>query len=367
MNLNKLFFFLNKINNIILNIEFEIKNNILNKKYINILNKKYIYFKYIYNILNDLNDVYNNIIFLKNEIDNNTDIKELALEEIKIFNKLKDSLIFKLSNFIYYKNEKIIDDNNEIIGCFLEIRSGTGGDEASLFSEILFKMYTKYISRYFNNISIINKIINTYGGIKEVIIKINNVTAFEKLKFESGGHRVQRIPFNESKGKIHTSTCTVGVIPIFKKYNNIINIKDLRIDTFRSSGAGGQHVNTTNSAIRIVHIPTNITIECQDERSQHQNKEKAMEILKYKLKILEINNERNKYSNIRKKLLGTGYRNDRIRTYNFVKNRIIDHRLLIKFNNIDNILDGNLDLLINNINLKYILNNINSIIDSNVL
>ncbi|BBA84871.1 peptide chain release factor-like protein [endosymbiont of Pachyrhynchus infernalis] len=242
------------------------------------------------------------------------------------------------------KKEKNINDN--ILGCLIEIKSGTGGYESSLFIKDLLKMYIKYSNKKMWDTEIINRNIEN-KECKNVILKINNNESYNLLKFESGGHRVQRIPKTESQGRIHTSTCIVAVIPITnEEKNKNINLNDLKIDTFKSSGSGGQHVNTTDSAVRITHIPTKLVVECQDERSQHKNKEKALSILKCKLYILKENQKKIENNLLKKKLLGSGNRSDRIRTYNFINNRVTDHRIFLNINKLKEILNGNLDLII---------------------
>ncbi|AAO26894.1 peptide chain release factor 1 [Buchnera aphidicola str. Bp (Baizongia pistaciae)] len=238
-------------------------------------------------------------------------------------------------------------DPNDQQNCFLEIRSASGGDEAAIFSGDLFRMYIKYSEFQNWKTNIIHMTHSLKGGYKDIIVKITGKGSYGKLKFESGGHRVQRVPKTESQGRVHTSTCIVAVIPVVpKKEIEKVNINDLKIDTFRSSGAGGQHVNTTDSAVRITHIPSGQVVECQDERSQHKNKAKALSVLVSRIKAAELYNQRKKNAIQRRDLLGTGMRSDRNRTYNFAQNRVTDHRINLVVYCLDEVLDGKLDVLI---------------------
>ncbi|QJC34809.1 peptide chain release factor 1 [Enterobacteriaceae endosymbiont of Donacia piscatrix] len=270
------------------------------------------------------------------------DIYLMVLEDIKNINikqKKIEKILYKL---LLPKNKK--DNRN----CFIEIKAGSGGNEAAIFVKNISRMYIRYAESQKWKIEIIHIHYNEHSnGFKEIILKIIGIGVYGKLKFESGGHRVQRIPETESQGRVHTSTCTVAVMPELSKIEMPeINIQDLKIDTFRSSGAGGQHVNTTDSAIRITHIPTKIVVECQDERSQHKNKSKALAVLAARINSIEIEKE-NKNNALKKKLLlGTGGRSDRNRTYNFIQKRVTDHRLNITIYKLHEIMDGNLDLLI---------------------
>ncbi|XP_068225148.1 peptide chain release factor 1-like, partial [Palaemon carinicauda] len=246
---------------------------------------------------------------------------------------------------------------------FPKIRAGTGGKEASIFSKDLFKMYNKFsiFNKWkFDVIGFNNK--NIDDGFKEIIIKIHGKNVFDKLKFESGVHRVQRIPKTESQGRIHTSTCTIAILPETKKNNIEIKKTDLKIDTFRASGAGGQHVNKTDSAIRITHIPSKISVECQSQRSQHKNKAQALSILKAKLvKFEEIKNMKIT-SNKRKSLIGSGDRSERIRTYNFPKQRITDHRINYTENNVTDFMNGNIFRLLKYLTYEEDINLLNEIL-----
>lgn len=246
------------------------------------------------------------------------------------------------------------EDPNDQHSCLIEIRAATGGDESSLFAGQLFRMYVKYAESYMWKTEIMSSSENEKGGFKEIIMKITGKGASGRLKFESGGHRVQRVPETESQGRIHTSTCTVAMMPVLPKTEKEeINLSDLKIDTFRSSGAGGQHVNTTDSAIRITHLPTGNVVECQDERSQHKNKAKALSILSARLYTQKLLKNQQDNSSMRRTLLGSGGRSDRNRTYNFPQNRITDHRINLTIYKLDEVLEGKLDFLIKPIIQEY--------------
>ncbi|MEP6702124.1 MAG: peptide chain release factor 1 [Betaproteobacteria bacterium] len=229
---------------------------------------------------------------------------------------------------------------------FLEVRAGTGGDESGLFAGDLFRMYTRYAERNRWQVELISESPNDLGGFREVIVRIVGAGAYSKLKFESGAHRVQRVPATEAQGRIHTSACTVAVLPEADPIVDIqINPADLRIDTFRASGAGGQHVNKTDSAVRITHLPTGLVVECQDDRSQHRNKDRAMSVLASRLLDQQRRAQQTKEAAERKSLVGSGDRSERIRTYNFPQGRVTDHRINLTLYKIDQIMDGDLDEL----------------------
>ncbi|MCA1927630.1 MAG: peptide chain release factor 1 [Calditerrivibrio sp.] len=233
---------------------------------------------------------------------------------------------------------------------YIEIRAGTGGDEASLFAADLLRMYVRYAERCGWKSEIIDANDTGLGGYKEVVLLVKGKNAYSRLKFEAGGHRVQRIPQTESSGRIHTSACTVAVLPEADDVDVHIDQKDLRIDVYRSSGAGGQHVNTTDSAVRITHIPTGIVVACQEERSQIKNKEKAMKLLKSKILEMEIEKQKNELAESRKQQVGSGDRSERIRTYNFPQNRLTDHRINLTVYNLDMVMEGDLDEIIDALN-----------------
>ncbi len=230
---------------------------------------------------------------------------------------------------------------------FLEIRAGTGGDESALFAGDLFRMYTRYAERQGWKVDLISESPSEMGGYKEVIAKIIGYGAYSKLKFESGGHRVQRVPQTETQGRIHTSACTVAVLPEVDAVEDVVlNPAELRIDTFRASGAGGQHINKTDSAVRVTHVPTGIVVECQDDRSQHKNKAQALAVLAARIKDKQLREQQAKQAATRKSLIGSGDRSERIRTYNFPQGRVTDHRINLTLYKIDQIIDGVLDELI---------------------
>ncbi|HSJ80312.1 MAG TPA: peptide chain release factor 1 [Thiobacillus sp.] len=234
-------------------------------------------------------------------------------------------------------------DPNDERNIFLEIRAGTGGDESALFAGNLLRMYTRYAERCGWRVEVVSENPGEVGGYKEVIIRIVGHGAYSRLKFESGGHRVQRVPETESQGRIHTSACTVAVMPEADEVGEVdINPADLRIDTYRASGAGGQHINKTDSAVRITHLPTGLVVECQDDRSQHKNRAQAMSVLAARLKDRELRAQHAAEASARKSLIGTGDRSDRIRTYNFPQGRITDHRINLTLYKIDAVMDGEL-------------------------
>jgi peptide chain release factor 1 len=238
-------------------------------------------------------------------------------------------------------------DPNDERNTFLEIRAGTGGDESALFAGDLFRMYTRYAERQGWQVEIISESPSELGGYREVIARIIGQGVYSKLKFESGGHRVQRVPETEAQGRIHTSACTVAVLPEADAIDDVVlNPAELRIDTFRASGAGGQHVNKTESAIRVTHLPTGIVVECQDSRSQHKNREKALSVLAARIKDKQTREQQAKTASARKSLVGSGDRSERIRTYNFPQGRVTDHRINLTLHKIDRIMDGELDDLI---------------------
>jgi len=238
-------------------------------------------------------------------------------------------------------------DPNDERNIFLEVRAGTGGNESALFAGDLFRMYARYAERQRWKVEIVSASDGEVGGYKEIIARIVGQGAYSKLKFESGGHRVQRVPDTETQGRIHTSACTVAVLPEAEEVELEIPEKDIRVDRFRSSGPGGQSVNTTDSAIRVTHIPTGLIVQCQDDRSQHKNKAQALSVLAARLKDQQEREAHAKEASTRKSLIGTGDRSDRIRTYNFPQGRVTDHRINLTLYKIDSIMEGGLDELIN--------------------
>jgi len=235
------------------------------------------------------------------------------------------------------------DDNN----IFLEVRAGTGGDEAAIFAGDLFRMYQKYAEGRGWTMEVFSQNEGEHGGFKEIIVRVVGQGAFSRFKFESGTHRVQRVPETESQGRIHTSACTVAILPEAEEVEAIdINPADLRVDTFRASGAGGQHVNKTDSAIRITHLPSGIVVECQDERSQHKNRARAMSLLQARLLEQEQTRQESEIAESRRLQVGSGDRSQRVRTYNYPQGRVTDHRINLTLYKLDDILAGNLDMLI---------------------
>ena len=242
------------------------------------------------------------------------------------------------------------DDSN----IFLEVRAGTGGDEAAIFAGDLFRMYTRYAESKGWGVEVLSESPGEHGGYKEIISRIIGRGAYSLLKFESGTHRVQRVPATEAQGRIHTSACTVAILPELEEVEAVdLNPADLRIDTFRASGAGGQHVNKTDSAIRITHIPTGVVVECQDERSQHKNRSRAMSLLKSRLLAAEREKQQSQQAQSRKLQVGSGDRSERIRTYNFPQGRVTDHRINLTLYKLDDVMNGNLEELIRALNQEH--------------
>jgi peptide chain release factor 1 len=268
-------------------------------------------------------------------------LQEMARDEIVALKEKLDNLEIELKTLL------IPTDPNDQRNVFLEIRAGAGGDEASIFAGELFRMYSYYVANKGWRMEVINSNPGEHGGFKEIITKVIGEGAYSKLKFESGVHRVQRVPLTEAQGRIHTSTCTVAVFPEAEAIDKIeINPADLKVDTFRSSGAGGQHVNVTDSAVRLTHLPSGLVVECQDERSQHKNRAKAMALLQARLFEAEREKQRKEQAATRKSLVGTGDRSERIRTYNFPQGRLTDHRINLTLYKLDVIMEGALDDLI---------------------
>ncbi len=278
------------------------------------------------------------------ELMDDPDMKEMAAEEIDnakaIINELEDALNVMM----------LPKDPNDKATAFLEIRAGTGGDEAAIFSGDLFRMYQKYAQSQGWQVEVLSANEGEHGGYKEIISRVSGVGVYGKLKFESGAHRVQRVPATESQGRVHTSACTVAVMPEVEIDDSVeINPSDLRIDTYRSSGAGGQHVNTTDSAVRITHIPTGVVAECQQERSQHANKEKAMKMLVARIQQAKVQAQIDATSDMRRNLVGSGDRSERIRTYNFPQGRVTDHRINLTLYKLDAIMEGDLTELLDSL------------------
>ena len=303
-----------------------------------LLNKEFAELKPIVEKFEEYNQVIKSISEANDIIESgDNDLKSLAEEEIKKAEGKPEKFEKELKLMLLPKDSA--DDGS----AYLEIRAGAGGDEASIFAGDLFRMYSRLSEREGWNMEVIDIKQSEQGGIKEVVAKLNGKSVFKVLKFESGVHRVQRVPETESQGRIHTSTCTVAILPEVEEVQDInIDKNDLRVDTFRASGAGGQHVNKTDSAVRLTHIPSGIVVECQDGRSQHKNKEKALSLLVAKLKQQEIDNQQETIASERKILVGTGDRSEKIRTYNFPQGRMTDHRIKLTQHNLDQIMDGDI-------------------------
>jgi peptide chain release factor 1 len=275
--------------------------------------------------------------------------RELAMEEeLKELGARVDGEELALQRLLVPKDPH--DDSN----IFLEVRAGTGGDEAALFAGDLFRMYARYAESRRWEVEVLSESPGEHGGYKEIISRIIGRGAYSLLKFESGTHRVQRVPATEAQGRIHTSACTVAILPELEAVESVdLNPADLRIDTYRSSGAGGQHVNKTDSAIRITHLPTGIVVECQDERSQHKNRSRALSLLKARLLADERARQASAQAQSRKLQVGSGDRSERIRTYNFPQGRVTDHRINLTLYKLDDVMNGNLDELIAALNQEY--------------
>jgi len=273
--------------------------------------------------------------------DDDPEMRKMGEEELKSAKDRQQVLELELQKLL------LPTDPNDNSNTFLEIRAGTGGDEAALFAGDLFRMYSRYAENRRWQVEIINESQGEHGGYKEIILRIIGQGAYSRLKFESGGHRVQRVPETESQGRIHTSACTVAIMPEVAEVKRIeINSADLKVDTFRASGAGGQHVNKTDSAIRITHLPTGTVVECQDERSQHKNRARAMSLLQARITNAEREKQDAEQAETRKSLVGSGDRSGRIRTYNYPQGRITDHRINLTLYKLDEVMQGNLDQVI---------------------
>ena len=265
------------------------------------------------------------------------EMRELAQQDIADCRAQLEDLTSELQTLLLPK------DPNDQSNVFLEIRAGTGGDEAAIFSGDLFRMYNKFAEQKGWRVEVMNERPGEHGGFKEIITRIEGKDVYSQLKFESGAHRVQRVPETESQGRVHTSACTVAVMPEVDEIDEIdIDKKDIREDTYRASGAGGQHVNKTDSAIRLTHLPTGTVVECQDERSQHKNRARAMSLLKARLLVAALTKQQDEQAANRRQLVGSGDRSERIRTYNFPQGRITDHRINLTLYKLDEVIEGDL-------------------------
>jgi peptide chain release factor 1 len=280
--------------------------------------------------------------------DADEDVRQMGQEELATLEEKREQLLLDLQKALIPADP--YDDSN----VFLEIRAGTGGDEAAIFAGDLFRMYSKYAENAGWHIEILSAREGEHGGYKEIISRVTGNSIYAKLKFESGAHRVQRVPATESQGRIHTSACTVAVLPEPDEVEAVdLNTSDLRIDTYRASGAGGQHVNKTDSAVRITHLPTGIVVECQDERSQHKNRARAMSLLQARLLDQQVSAQATEQAAKRKLLVGSGDRSERIRTYNYPQGRVTDHRINLTLYKLDEILEGSLDQVIDPLTSEY--------------
>ena len=293
--------------------------------------------------------------------EDDADMKELAEAELEESKGKIEALELELQKLLLPKDP---DDEHNV---FLEIRAGAGGDEAAIFAGDVFKMYGRYAEKNRWQVEIMNQNLGEHGGFKEVIAKISGKGVYAKLKFESGGHRVQRVPDTETQGRVHTSACTVAIMPEVDEVEQIdLNPADLKVDTFRASGAGGQHVNKTDSAIRITHLPTGTVVECQDERSQHKNRARAMSVLAARIMQAEKDKQAAEISATRKDLVGSGDRSQRIRTYNFPQGRVSDHRINLTLYKLDEFMMGDLDMVIEPLINEYQAEQLAAISDESV-
>lgn len=273
--------------------------------------------------------------------ENDPEMRAMVEEEISTIQADQEQLEQQLQLLLLPK------DPHDEANVFLEIRAAAGGDEAAIFAGDLYRMYVKYAEKNKWRVELMNDSPGEHGGFKEIIVRITGQSVYSKLKFESGAHRVQRVPETEAQGRVHTSTCTVAIMPEVDAVDEVeINSNDLRIDTYRASGAGGQHVNKTDSAIRITHIPTGVVVECQDERSQHKNRSKAMALLQSRLLAAEQEKHASEQAQTRKSLVGTGDRSERIRTYNYPQGRVTDHRINLTLYKLPEVMEGGLESII---------------------
>jgi len=317
--------------------------------------------------LSPINDQYNQYLSTISDIntakklltEDDQDIKEMAEEEISSGQNTLDQLELELKKLLLPKDP---NDSRDII---IEIRAGTGGDEASIFSGDLYRMYTRYVEKSKFKIEILSSNIGEHGGFKEIIARISGLNVYSKLKFESGAHRVQRVPETESQGRVHTSACTVAVMPEVTDIEEVnINMSDVRVDTFRASGAGGQHVNKTDSAVRVTHIPTGTVVECQDGRSQHKNKAQALSVLASRILDSQQQEQQQEQASQRKELVGSGDRSQRIRTYNYPQGRVTDHRINLTLYKLSEVMEGDLQVFIDPLILEQQTNQLTELNDT---
>jgi peptide chain release factor 1 len=280
--------------------------------------------------------------------DADSDVRDMAQDELETGGESLDAMESQIQTLLLPR------DPNDSHNVFLEIRAGTGGDEAAIFSGDLFRMYSRYAENQGWKMEVLSERSGDHGGYKEIITRVEGRNVYAQLKFESGAHRVQRVPDTESQGRVHTSACTVAVMPEAEEVDQVeINKSDLRVDTYRASGAGGQHVNKTDSAVRITHIPSGVVVECQDERSQHKNRARAMSLLQAKLLTSAQDKQASETAETRRNLVGTGDRSDRIRTYNFPQGRMTDHRINLTLYKLDEVMEGELSAIIGPLRQEY--------------
>jgi peptide chain release factor 1 len=292
-------------------------------------------------------------------LEDDDEIRVMAKEEISEGKAKLEQLDLELKKALLPK------DPNDSRNIIIEIRAGTGGDEASIFSGDLFRMYSRYVEKQKWQIEVMSSNIGDHGGFKEVIARISGDNVYAKLKFESGAHRVQRVPETESQGRVHTSACTVAIMPEVENIEEVnINMSDVRVDTFRASGAGGQHVNKTDSAVRVTHIPTGTVVECQDGRSQHKNKAQAMSVLASRILDAQQQVQQKEQASTRKELIGSGDRSQRIRTYNYPQGRITDHRINLTLYKLAEIMEGDLKSIIEPLIIEQQTNQLTELNDS---
>jgi len=306
------------------------------------LSKEYSRVEPIVKLFGDFESIEEEIAAAKEMTDDtDSDIRDMGQQELDELSVRREELLADLQKSLIPADP--YDDSN----VFLEVRAGTGGDEAAIFAGDLFRMYSKYAESMNWNVEIISAREGEHGGYKEIISRMTGSSIYAKLKFESGAHRVQRVPTTESQGRIHTSACTVAVLPEPDDVEaEEVNPADLRVDTYRASGAGGQHVNKTDSAVRLTHIPSGIVVECQDERSQHKNRARAMSLLQARLLDAKVTAQATEQAEARKSLVGSGDRSERIRTYNYPQGRVTDHRINLTLYKLDEILEGSLDQVV---------------------
>ena len=306
------------------------------------LSKEYSRVEPIVKLFGDFESIEEEIAAAKEMTDDtDSDIRDMGQQELDELSVRREELLADLQKSLIPADP--YDDSN----IFLEVRAGTGGDEAAIFAGDLFRMYSKYAESMNWNVEIISAREGEHGGYKEIISRMTGSSIYAKLKFESGAHRVQRVPTTESQGRIHTSACTVAILPEPDDVEaEEVNPADLRVDTYRASGAGGQHVNKTDSAVRLTHIPSGIVVECQDERSQHKNRARAMSLLQARLLDAKVSAQATEQAEARKLLVGSGDRSERIRTYNYPQGRVTDHRINLTLYKLDEILEGGLDQVV---------------------